>query len=243
MGIIVDLIIVAILAGSIYKGYKRGLTGCLIKILSFFLAIIVACVLVKPVASVIINNTQIDEKIQASILENFNAEEDNNSDNNSNDETIVENEKEISAELDEAIESEEIKNSFAEPLLIYLNEQIESTTEQVKNDAIEVTAYNLSKLTINVVTFLVLFLLGSILLRFIKALTTLITKIPVIKQIDKLGGIIYGTLKGALIIFFILMLISIISPATNSYELGNLIQQSYLGSLLYNNNILLKIIF
>ena len=55
--IIVDLIILAVLLICIGLGYKRGLTGCLLKIISFVLAIVIACILFKPVANIIINNT------------------------------------------------------------------------------------------------------------------------------------------------------------------------------------------
>ena len=65
--IIVDLIILAVLLICIGLGYKRGLTGCLLKIISFVLAIVIACILFKPVANIIINNTQIDDDLEKSI--------------------------------------------------------------------------------------------------------------------------------------------------------------------------------
>ena len=57
--LIVDLVIVAIILLCVGLGYKRGLTGCLLKIISFILAIIVACILFKPVSILIINNIDI----------------------------------------------------------------------------------------------------------------------------------------------------------------------------------------
>ena len=61
MGIIVDLIIVGILVLCIFLGYKRGLTGSLLKIVTFLLALIIAFILFKPVSNFIINNTKLDE--------------------------------------------------------------------------------------------------------------------------------------------------------------------------------------
>ena len=54
MSIIVDLIIIAILAICIFFGYKKGLTKCIIKIASFFIAIIVAVMFYKPVSDIVI---------------------------------------------------------------------------------------------------------------------------------------------------------------------------------------------
>ena len=58
MSIIVDLVIVGIIALCIIIGYIKGLTGSLIKILSFVLSLVVAFVLFIPVSNFIINNTQ-----------------------------------------------------------------------------------------------------------------------------------------------------------------------------------------
>ena len=67
MSILVDLIILGIVALCTFIGYKQGLIKSAIKILAFFIAIIVAITLYKPVSKLIINNTTIDEKIQSSI--------------------------------------------------------------------------------------------------------------------------------------------------------------------------------
>ena len=49
MAIIVDLVILAIMALCVIFGYIRGLTGSLIKIVSFVLSLIIAFVLFIPV--------------------------------------------------------------------------------------------------------------------------------------------------------------------------------------------------
>lgn len=67
MFLIVDLIIVSIIALCVIIGYRRGLAGCIIKIVSFFLALIVAAILFKPVANMVVNNTQMDENLKTSI--------------------------------------------------------------------------------------------------------------------------------------------------------------------------------
>ena len=75
MFIVVDLVIVAVLLLCTFLGYKRGLTGCLIRILSFFIALAVAFVLFKPAAAIITDNTEVDENIKASIVQVFESEE------------------------------------------------------------------------------------------------------------------------------------------------------------------------
>lgn len=71
MSIIIDLVIVAIIALCILIGYHKGLTGSLLKIVSFVLALIIAFILFKPVSNFIINKTDWDENLEQAIKQSF----------------------------------------------------------------------------------------------------------------------------------------------------------------------------
>ena len=73
MGIVVDLIIIAIIALSAFLGYRKGLVVLAIKLCAFIIAIAITFVIYKPVANVIINVTGIDETIENAILEKANG--------------------------------------------------------------------------------------------------------------------------------------------------------------------------
>ena len=214
MFIIADIIVVLILILCIYAGYKNGLAKCLINILSFFIAVIIAFMLFKPVSNIIIDNTNYDENIQSSIVQVF--------------------------EKDEKETKEEKDNS---PILKYISEEVEKATEEKKNEIINNTATKISINIINILVFIALFIIARIVLIFVKALADLITKLPIIKQCDKIGGVIYGILQGFVFIFIAFALITFISTITNKYEVLELINNSYIASYLFENNILLNIIF
>jgi len=80
MSIIVDLIVIGIITLFVFIGYKQGLIKSAIKILSFFIAIIVALTLYKPISTLVINNTNLDEKIQNSIASKILPEGSNSED-------------------------------------------------------------------------------------------------------------------------------------------------------------------
>lgn len=221
MSIIVDLVILAIVVLCIAMGYKRGLAKCLINVLAFFIAIVVASVLFKPASAIVVSNTQVDENIQTSIVNVFEKEEE-----------------EKKEESDK--ENKEEKNS---PILDYISEKAKDATEEKKREIVNNTAKEISLKIIDVLCFIVIFLAARIVLIFLKVLADLITKLPLIKECDKIGGVIYGILQAAVIIFIGLALITFISTMTNEYTVLELINQSYVGSILNNNNILLKIIF
>ena len=77
MGIILDLIIVAIIASNIFICYKKGLVKLAVGLVAVLAAIILSVILYKPVSNLIIKNTGIDKKIENVIIENFSADTQN----------------------------------------------------------------------------------------------------------------------------------------------------------------------
>lgn len=238
MGIVIDVIIIAILAICIGLGFKRGLTGSLLKIVSFILALIIAFVLFKPVSNFIIDNTNWDETLEQSIRQIFIEEtmqENNIQEQNQNTENT-----QLS---NEQIQENEKTQSMPDVMINYINEAVENVGTEAKNAIVESTARNVATTIINIGVLIALFLVSRIVLIFIKGLTQLITKLPVIKQFDKLGGIIYGLLEALVIIYVILTILSLVSPLISNSGIIQAIENSFIGSIMYNNNLLLKLIF
>ncbi len=199
MGIIVDMIIIAIIILSTFLAYKKGIVELAVALCAFVISIVSTLILYRPIANLIIHTTNIDETIQDAIYEKAN-------------ELMQENKTE-----------NEITN------------QIIQTT---KNEMLPETARNLA---INIITGavgIVLFITIKILLRLISAFSTAISKLPIIKQLNQTGGMIYGLLRGIFIIYAILLVVAMIKPVkpTNIVEQG--LEQSVLGKAMYENNIL-----
>lgn len=218
MAIIIDLVILAILGISIFFAYTKGLTKCIIKILSFFIAIVVAAILFKPVSNFVIQNTEIDDKIKEAVVNT------------------------VSSDVQENGEVKE-DSDLPKPMVEYINDTVKNAVDEAKNNVVEVAAEGIAVTTINVTVAILLFVVVRIALIFVSALSSIITNLPVIKQFDKAGGAIYGALRALIIIFVVLAIISLISPLIEKIGLVAAINKSFVGSILYNNNILLKIIF
>lgn len=218
MSIIIDLIIIAIVAISILFGYKKGLAKCIIKVVAFFVAVIVAAMFYKPVSNLIIEKTQIDESIKSSIV------------------NIIKDDVEEEGKVKE-------DTNLPETIVDSINKSVEKAVKETKQNAVEVAADGIAITTIRVGTAILLFVVVRILLMVVSALSSIITDLPIIKQFDKAGGIAYGLLKSIVIIFIIFAVISLISPLIEGTGIIVAINKSFVGSILYNNNILLKIIF
>ena len=216
MFLIVDLAIVLIFALCIFLGYKKGLAGCLINLLAFFIAVAVSIMLFKPVSAIVTSTTQVDENLQSSIVSIFEKDEEN---------------------------KEDKKEENKSPIMDYIANKAEEVTEEKKHEVVTNTAKDISIKIIDALCFIAIFILVRIVLLFVKALADLITKLPIIKQCDKIGGVVYGVLQSFIIVFIALALITFISAVLNQYTVQELVNQSYIGSILNSNNILLKIIF
>lgn len=218
MSYVIDIIIIAILALCVFLGYKRGLTKSAIKILSFVLSIVIAFILFKPISNVIINKTQIDDNIKKAVVQ------------------VVQD------DINEEGKVEEDSN-LPQSMVNYINKQITKSVEETKQTAVNTAAEQISKLAVNAMVLILVFVVARIILIFVNILSELLTSLPVIKQVDKTGGIIYGLLEAFIIISFIFAIISLISPMIEKTSLVTMINKSILGSALYNNNIILKLIF
>lgn len=218
MSIIIDLIILGILAISIFFGYKKGLTKCIIKIFSFIIAVVVAAILFKPVSNFVIKNTEIDDYIKESI---------------------------ISLVGDDIQENGEVKEDTNLPQAIvdYINKSIQNVANEAKENVVPIVAEEIATTTVNVGVAILLFIIIRIALIFVSAISKLITDLPIIKQFDKLGGILYGALKAFVILFVLFALISLVSPMIEQTGIITAIHESTIGSILYDNNPLLKIVF
>lgn len=215
MGIIADLILIAIVVIFIMIGYKKGLTGSLIKLASFAIAVILAVILYKPLTNVVMENTQIDEKIEETIIQNFSKEENENKNEENMPTTLV--------------------NS--------INNKIDQETTAARNEIVEKTAKTTTLTIMRIGTAIVIYILARIILFIVALLAKGITQLPLLKQIDKTGGIVYGLLQGAVIVYVVLGLVSLISVIWTNNPVVEAVNKSYLCSILYNNNIILKLIF
>lgn len=217
MGIIVDLIIVAILVLFIATGYKKGLTGSLIKLASFAIALVLAFMLYKPVANMVIENTQIDEQIESAIITTFNAEE--------------------------TEQSENAETQMPTTMFENIGSDIENAAQEAKNEIVRNTAKETTLTIIYVGSGLVIFIVARFALFIISLFAKGITSLPILKQVDKIGGIAYGAIEGLVIIFVVLSIISFIAMVWVDNPIIPAIAKSTIGNMLYNNNILLNMIF
>ncbi|MBR3255612.1 MAG: CvpA family protein [Clostridia bacterium] len=203
MGILVDVIIIAIIVLSTLFAYRKGLAVLAIKLCAVIIAVIVTLLLYKPVSNLIIEKTNIDETIESALLE----------------------------------KSSEIANSEDKD-----DSLVSSVVDQAKTGAIAQTAKNLSVQIINISVIVILFFGIRFALKFVTILADKVAKLPIINQFNKIGGIIYGLVRGLVIVYACLLLISFVGQVNTKNPIHESVEESNLGKMMYENNVF-KVLF
>ena len=213
MGIILDLVILGIILLNIFICYKKGLVKLAVGLVAVLVSIILALLLYKPVSGLIIEKTEIDNKIENAIIENFTAKEDNE------------------AEVDDS------------GFMKYIEQYVDDTVNKTKNEIVTEAAGTIAVKVINIGVIILIFVVARLILILLTFITDLITELPIIKQFNEIGGVLYGVVKALLIIYVILAIAFFLVYVTGNVTISEAISSSYITKFFYNNNILLNIIF
>ena len=216
-GILVDLVIISMLVSTAYWGYRRGLVAAIFKVLTFIISLIIVFLLYKPVSASIINNTQLDEKLANSIKTSLSG-------------TI----------LNDNGEMIQNSNSISDGVYALIESFVSEALKKSEIDPIGYVSINLAQLMIRVGTMLLLFMISRFFLLFIRFAAELLANLPFIKMFNKSGGLIFGIVKGFFTIYLILALFSLASPLISTWGVIGAIEDSSLGSKMYNNNIIIN---
>lgn len=213
MGIILDLVILGIILLNIFICYKKGLVKLAVGLVAVLVSIMLALLLYKPVSNLIIEKTEIDNKIENAIIENFTTKQDNE------------------VEVDDS------------GFMKYVEQYVDDTVNKTKNEIVTEAAGTIAVKVINIGVIILIFVVARLILILLTFITDLITELPIIKQFNEIGGVLYGVVKALLIIYVILAIAFFLVYVTGNVTISEAISSSYITKFFYNNNILLNIIF
>ena len=110
--------------------------------------------------------------------------------------------------------------------------------ETIQNNMLPETARAISINIIEGTVILVLYIVIRIALKFVTAIANLVSKLPILNQLNQLGGIIYGILRGVLIVYVILLLVNLSGEIEPQNQVYTAVEESYIGKMMNENNIL-----
>lgn len=245
MGILIDLVGLAFLIVSALVAYYRGFVKTFFGFISVILAILLACCFSGPLAAYVKETSEMDEWIIESITEIGKQEEVKNytilSGENISGEIFVEEEKSGDT-------ANGMGNVLTSDIISFINDLPESVSdvldiEETKNIAILNIATKISDVVINIFSWVIIYFIVKVIIAVITVIFDGIMNIPILKSINNLAGLVIGLFVGIFRIYLFLAIIYFISNITNVMLFVNIIQKSTVIDAMYNNNLLINLIF
>jgi len=227
---LMDIITIAVILLSAFIGYKRGLVKTAFGFVSFFVAIGVALLFYKPLALILTEKTTIDDWIIEKIENTQSVSGD-----------IEKLDKEVASEEEiEAQENTIIENSLSDLPSVVIEK---FNLEEIKNNAKHEIAIKVSELIMKLLSLIIIYLVVKITLFVAGLLLNSLMNLPVLKQVNEILGLIIGTLIGFLEIYTAFAVLTFISSIANISFIIDPIKASFFASMLFENNLLIKLLF
>lgn len=107
-----------------------------------------------------------------------------------------------------------------------------------KSAAITTISKEVSVTIVNIAVIFIIFIVSRLILGIFKFSGDIIAKLPLIKQVNHIGGFIYGLLKGFIIVYALFAIINLLAPLVDLNNFIKLINSSIISNIMYNNNLI-----
>lgn len=244
MSMIIDIIGLCIIAVAAFSAYKKGFVRTFFGLITVILAIVLATSFHKTLAAYIKDTTDLDEWISGALSDSVsNIGEDVNSGNLTSSTTSAQ---DSFSELSSSIDTSALNGFMGE-------ENIFSTLPDVVGEKLGVNEFKenigsnitttVADTAINILSWVILYIGIQIILNIAVAILDGVMSLPLLREINNIAGLAIGIVMGVFRIYIILAVIYFISTVANIYPIINAIGSSSMIASMYNNNLLLKIIF
>jgi hypothetical protein len=220
--IIADVIVICIFIISIFQAYKRGLTTMVFNLVCLIITLIAVLILYKPATNWVYNNTEIDEFF-AKHIENTIGD-------------FLEEQLEDKGYIDTS------KTNISESIATKINDYISEAKENSIDNISGFVAEKLSYIVVSAIVIILLCIVVRLATTLLRGVLYFLSHLPIIRTFDKLGGAIYGLIRGFIVVYFILAIFSLFSPILANSGIIASIKASNICSNFYNNNVFLKIL-
>jgi uncharacterized membrane protein required for colicin V production len=210
------VIILGIIIVNAFIGRKVGLIKIIFSLFSFIIALMLTVWISPSVKGMLKNNETFYEKASQKV-ENMLFEEQKETD-----------------DTDDMIEGLPLPKSIKETLK-------ENKDKQEAN----IKAYVITQVTdmaINALAFVLTFVVVFVALWIVSICLNIVSKLPILNQLNKLTGFLVGGLQGLIIVWILFIIITLFSGTALGGKAYEQIESSMILSYLYDKNFLLNII-
>lgn len=249
MEIAVDLIALAIVVICATVAYFRGFVKTFFGFISVIVALVLAFFFYKPLGVYIKDSTDIDDWVYESI-ESLNKEK--TKEELPEDHIILSTESGENTSGEEKVKDETKDATISEKLMgmvdslpTSINDSLNASLNlnEKKEQLVMNIATKVSEIVVNILAWVSLFVGIRIILLILMLIFDSLMQLPGLKEVNNVFGLILGAIMGIFRVYLILAIIYFISNVAQIDAVVDGIQDSMIVSHLYNNNILINLIF
>ena len=233
---LIDVIVLAVILIMGFVGYKMGFVKTIISLLSFFIAVGIALAFYKPLAVILTEKTNVDEWVKEKVT--------NTRIDASGDMIVLREENDANEQETLPVETKEEKESVVQGLLQELPNNIISTfsLKEAKDNAKVEFANKLSELIMKLFSLIIIFIVVRVTLLIATFIIDGIMKLPVLKQINEILGLTIGVVLGFVELYVVFAIITFIASIADISFVISAIKSSFLASILFENNLIIKLL-
>lgn len=226
----VDITIAIIIVYNLFRGFTKGFIRSIAGLVGYLVSIIVSKIYYKSVSIYLVSEytwfgnlkTSISNHIKSSFTLNSPV---NNYGADAIDSSVINN-----MNLPPSIRGDVVK-FFSE-----------FGSMKTGGNAVDSFADYFSDFVLSGMAFLLIFFACLIAIKLLTIFLDSFVKLPILKQVNQLSGIIFGAIKGCLIVYLIMTIVIFTTPIISNTVILDSIRSSTLGSFFYNYNIFLFVI-
>ncbi len=212
--------VLLILLISIFIGMRKGLIKMVFSILSMVIVIVLTSILAPRLCRTLQKNTEWDDKLEQRT------------------ETFLEEhgvlKHDVSVDVDEIPLPESLRNKVADSAESYIGKGIQAYNEYV----VSTVSYVIFRSLVYVGLFLVLMIIVAI----ISTILNVMSRLPVLKQLNRAGGAIIGAVTGLLSVWILFMVLTVFGNTNAMVPVFEQINENAFLSFLYEKNLLMNFV-
>lgn len=216
-----DIIVIVVIGISAIVGMFKGFIKTVFGLTSVLITVILALMFTPIVSSYVIDHTSFDEMISEKAIELLDI----------TDRLSV---GLVGPESTETISGLSLPKNIIESLAKNLTPEIAEALGVT--NIVDYIGSSIASMAVNALVFLVVFVAISIILNALVSLLDLMSQLPVLDKMNRLGGFIIGLVLGVLVVWIGMLGLSFVISIQGTTALSGIIESSIITKLFYYNN-------
>lgn len=229
-----DLIVIVVILGFGLIGLSKGFIYSLFRLASFFIAAI-ASVKFYPLLAKVLAGTQMFTNIKSGIYKNLMLQQQMQS-------PAANEGAKVTAET--VVEGLKLPGFMKDMVIKHMVEKMQGAAKLLDvSKVVDGISDVLAHMIIDIMSLILLYVILRVGLIFLRYVLQGVAKLPVFKQMDKLGGFAFGALEGLLTVYIIFAVLMLFHASPQFKGFFEAVETSAIAKFFYQNNFIVDWMF